>query len=103
MSSQRLKFRIVSSSGEDPEFPVHELLSHSQNSRGWQSPRFCEYPQHVVLQFFSPVKIKQIQFLSHQSKISSKIELFTYCPERDNISMPVTPITPNLLKYKRLG
>ena len=26
------------------EYPVTELLTQSPQSRGWQSPRFCDYP-----------------------------------------------------------
>jgi len=32
---QKLKFRIVDFSGEDPEYPVTELLAQSPQSRGW--------------------------------------------------------------------
>ena len=36
----KLKFRVIYCSGEDPEFPVTELLENSPSSRGWQSPKF---------------------------------------------------------------
>lgn len=61
--------------GESEGYPVTELLNHTPFSRGWQSSKFCEYPQEIVLEFPSPVRVKQIQFLSHQYKISSKIEI----------------------------
>ena len=64
-------------SGEDPDYPVTELNFHSPQTRGWQSPRFCEYPQEIGLQFTDGgVGISQVQLLSHQSKIASRIELF---------------------------
>jgi centrosomal protein CEP104 len=52
----------------------------------------------LVLNFTSVIKIKQIQFLSHQSKISSKIELFTYLPED---GLPRQDINHN--EFRRLG
>ena len=39
--------------------------------------RFCEYPQEIGIQFLeAPVRMTQVQLLSHQSKIATKIELF---------------------------
>ena len=74
----KLKFRIVSFSSEDNDFPVTELLKHGPQSKGWQS-----------FQFICPVQIQQLQFLSHQSKISSKIEIFTYMPENPSVLPPM--------------
>ncbi len=36
---------MVHCSSEDPEFPATELNAHSPHTLGWQSARFCEYPQ----------------------------------------------------------
>lgn len=94
---QKLTFRIVDFSGEDPQYPVTELLSGSPQSKGWQSQRFCDWPQSITFQFFGPVRLKQLQFLSHQCKISSKIELFTAMP---NLRSPAPD--PDL-KFKKLG
>ncbi len=41
---QKLKFRIISCSSEEAEYPAHELLTQSPQSKGWQSARFCDYP-----------------------------------------------------------
>lgn len=79
-SSARLKYKIVHCTSEDPEYPVSELLAHSSQTKGWQTARFCEYPQELGLQFETPVHLRQVQFLSHQSKIATKIELFTAMP-----------------------
>lgn len=47
---------------------VNDSLSHC---------RFCEYPQEIGLAFVDGVvSISQIQLLSHQSKITTRIELF---------------------------
>ena len=78
--SGKLKYRIIHSTGEDSEYPVTELLTQSPQSRGWQSPRFCDYPQEITIQFMQPVVLQQIQFLSHQCKIASRIELYACLP-----------------------
>lgn len=93
----KIKFRVISCSGEDPQYPVTELLTQSPQSKGWQSPRFCDYPQEITLQFTSPVRVKQLQLLCHQSKIPSKIELFVYLPDM------TSPIENNEYRYKKLG
>jgi centrosomal protein CEP104 len=39
--------------------------------------RFCEYPQELGVQFVDGiVQLAQVQLLSHQSKIATRIELF---------------------------
>lgn len=73
----KLRFRVVHHSGEDNEFPAEELNIHSPNTRGWQSPRFCEYPQELGFAMEAGMcRLNQIQLLSHQSKISTKVEIF---------------------------
>lgn len=67
--------------GQEEGYPVTELLNHTPFSKGWQSSRFCDYPQEITLEFASYVKIKQLQFLSHQYKISSKIEIHILNPK----------------------
>lgn len=94
----KLKFRVVSFSSEDPDFQVTELLKHGPHTKGWQSSRFCDYPQEIILQMSVPARIKQLQLLSHQFKVSSKVELYTYCPETPG-SMP----SLDSIKFKRLG
>lgn len=69
----RANFRIAHCSSEDPEYPVSELLLQSPNCKGWQSKRFCQYPQTIVYELVEPTIIKQISILSHQSKIATKM------------------------------
>ena len=38
--------------------------------------RFCEFPQELGLQLAQPGRLTQVQLLSHQCKIATKIELF---------------------------
>lgn len=78
---QKLRFAIHSCSGEDPDFPARELLFHSTATQGWQSPRFCKYPQEIVLKLDKPAKLSRIQTLSHEFKIATKIEVFVGLPD----------------------
>lgn len=73
----KLKFRVIYFSSEDDEYPASELNAHSPQTRGWQSFRYCEYPQELGFEIEGGVsKLSQVQLLSHQSKISTKIEVF---------------------------
>ncbi|EAR95577.1 centrosomal protein, putative (macronuclear) [Tetrahymena thermophila SB210] len=94
---QKLAYKIKSCSSEEQTHRVSELLMQSPQSKGWQSSRFCDYPQEIVLQFHSPVRVRQIQFLSHQYKIASRIEIFVYMPDQN------TPFINTEFKYKKLG
>jgi centrosomal protein CEP104 len=72
----KLPFDISVCGGEDPDFPASALtLPHEAGVQGWQSPRFIEYPVELGLEFPSPVNVEQLQLLSHQSKITTKIEI----------------------------
>ena len=55
-----------------------------------QTTRFCQFPQEVTFELgvsisspvpstSSPPRIRQVQILSHQCKIATKIELFVAC------------------------
>ena len=59
------------------------MLNHTPFSRGWLSARFCNYPQEILLEFPKIVRIKAIQFLSHQYNIASKIEVFVRPPSSE--------------------
>ena len=53
------------------------------------------------MQFPHLVKLKQLQFLSHQSKVASKIELFTFLPSGPQSLTSQIPL--NEIEFKRLG
>eukprot|EP00929_Paragymnodinium_shiwhaense_P035233 TRINITY_DN19049_c0_g2_i2.p1 TRINITY_DN19049_c0_g2~~TRINITY_DN19049_c0_g2_i2.p1 ORF type:complete len:1031 (+),score=209.74 TRINITY_DN19049_c0_g2_i2:87-3095(+) len=99
-SHSKLKYKVVKCTSEDPDHLVQELLSTAPQSGGWQTKQFCEYPQEIGLQFEGLVHLRQVQFLSHQSKIATKIELFTAQPPRD-ASGGVPPY--GSIQFKRLG
>ena len=94
-------YKVIYCSGEDPQFPVTELLDPTVNSKGWQSQKYCTYPQEIILQFQGVINISQLQILSHQSKIASKVELFTFNPN----SMPTgaARLPLNEIQFQKLG
>ena len=68
---------MVSYSSEDADYPASQLNTVSPSTRGWQSVRFCTYPQELGFELLDgETQISQLQLLSHQSKISSKVEIF---------------------------
>ncbi|KAL3902762.1 MAG: hypothetical protein SGPRY_011936 [Prymnesium sp.] len=71
-----LSYRVVACTSEDESHPARELQRYSADSRGWQSTRWCDFPQELVLQFQGGVTLQQVQVLSHQFKIASRVELF---------------------------
>ncbi|KAG2484841.1 hypothetical protein HYH03_016407 [Edaphochlamys debaryana] len=94
---QKLRYTVHACSGEDTDYPVRELLYHSPQTRGWQSPRFCKYPQEIVLRLEQTCKVQQIQILSHEYKIATRVEVF--------VGAPANPADtdPNACVFKRLG
>lgn len=68
---------MVKFSSEDIDNPAEQLNTVNPRTKGWQSVRFCQYPQELGFELDDgPAKLNQIQILSHQSKISTKIEIF---------------------------
>ena len=82
-SWQKIPFKIIHVSSEDENHSIKELLNHTPFSRGWISAKFCNYPQEILLEFPNPIKMREIQFLSHQFNIASKIEIFIKTPGSD--------------------
>jgi len=73
----KLRFRVVHSTSQDPGYPAEELNVHSPNTRGWQSVKFSEYPQELGFEIDGgDARLSQVQILSHQSKIATKVEIF---------------------------
>jgi len=70
---------------------------------GWCSKKFCSYPQELILQFAVPIRLRQLQILSHQYKISSRVEIFYYLPARQVGQLHhYTPFDPNA-QFVRVG
>ena len=76
---EKLDFTVCHYSGEDVDYKAIELNEHTPQTKGWQSSRFCEYPQEIGFMLIgssSAPYLNQLQILSHQSKIASKMEVY---------------------------
>ncbi|CDW78329.1 UNKNOWN [Stylonychia lemnae] len=85
----RLNYRAYYATSEDPEYPAQLIQvdyskdeEYQRTANGWQTKKFCSYPQEIIVQIMSPMRVKQIQILSHQYKISSRIEVYYYFPPK---------------------
>ena len=74
--TQKIKFQVVYATGSDDEYSSSSLESHGPSVKGWRSERFCVYPQELVLQLPSVIRVRKLQILSHQYLIARKIELY---------------------------
>jgi len=97
--THKLKYRLIESSSEDPDYPLYELL-RGTSSNGWMSVRFCTFPQEIIIQFLTPVNLKQINILSNEKKISSMIEFYSYYPSSSTGGDSAQDIYKN---YKRVS
>lgn len=84
MSKEKLSHRVVYCSSEDSGHLAHELSfssssDNNNNNKGWISSKQSNYPQELGFELLSRSNdciLTQIQLLSHQSKISTKIEVY---------------------------
>ncbi|POM72333.1 Hypothetical protein PHPALM_10963 [Phytophthora palmivora] len=73
----KLRFSVVAFTSEDAASPASELDEHAANSQGYMTARNCSYPQELVLQLTDGVcRLTQVQLLSHQTHIATKMELY---------------------------
>ena len=94
---QKLNYKIIKlSSSEDALSESNHKNITFENS--WSSEMFCTYPQQIIIQFDSPVNLRQINIISHEKKISEKISFFSFCPQKD-ISIP----NYNIVNYENIG
>nr|KAF6443346.1 centrosomal protein 104 [Molossus molossus] len=93
----KIGFVVVSSSGHEDGFSARELMIHAPTVSGWRSPRFCRFPQEIVLQTAERCRMKKLQLLAHQYMIPSKVEF--YVSER--LPEPFAP--PQAERFRRLG
>ncbi|CAG8567618.1 5539_t:CDS:10 [Ambispora gerdemannii] len=93
MPLQHLEFDVIHATGWDDNYPPEQLIPRDRlhfdgsnnnhlnagvkHGKGWQSPRFCSYPQEIILQLTSgPARILKIQILSHHYKITSQLDIY---------------------------
>ncbi len=91
---RKCRFQAIYCSSEEPGFTADQVNIHSVTSQGWQTLKFCEYPQELGLRIVADDDdfvnddrqntsankatkcLTQLQLLSHESKISTRIELY---------------------------
>ena len=83
----KLNYKLIESTTEDKQYPLRELKK-GLNGSGWQSDRFCQYPQYIYIQFIQPTLIKRIELVLHEKNIPTKIKFYTFIPKTkdENIS-----------------
>eukprot|EP00656_Telonema_subtile_P032452 TRINITY_DN3563_c0_g1_i1.p1 TRINITY_DN3563_c0_g1~~TRINITY_DN3563_c0_g1_i1.p1 ORF type:complete len:263 (+),score=56.71 TRINITY_DN3563_c0_g1_i1:173-961(+) len=80
-SRQSVRYTVQSASSEHPDYPYSELNQQTEETLGWRSAPHCEYPQTIQLRFSQRVDLAQLQLLSHEYMIPSKVELLTMDPD----------------------
>lgn len=93
----KIGFVVVSSSGHEDGFSARELMIHAPTVSGWRSPKFCQFPQEIVLQMVERCRIRKLQLLAHQYMISSKVEFYI------SESLPEYLVPYQAERFRRLG
>ncbi|GAB1289308.1 Centrosomal protein of 104 kDa [Apodemus speciosus] len=72
-------------------------MIHAPTVSGWRSPKFCQFPQEIVLQMVERCRIRKLQLLAHQYMISSKVEFYI------SESLPEYLVPYQAERFRRLG
>uniref|UniRef100_H2Z822 Centrosomal protein of 104 kDa n=1 Tax=Ciona savignyi TaxID=51511 RepID=H2Z822_CIOSA len=72
----KVGYSIVGSTGEAEGYGARNLEHQNPTVPGWQTPRFCVYPQELIIRMNERTNVKKLQLLAHQFMIPSKIEFF---------------------------
>ncbi|EPY25115.1 hypothetical protein STCU_06835 [Strigomonas culicis] len=87
-----LPYDVVYCTSQDDDYPVYHLSevadAKEAEHKGWQSARFGKIPQTLVLRFHGNVWLQQIRILSHETKISSKVEIRVFQLKKDMLDSP---------------
>ncbi|XP_060603860.1 centrosomal protein of 104 kDa-like isoform X3 [Ruditapes philippinarum] len=93
----KIPFKVIHASGQDENFRAAELNHHNPLTKGWQSAKYCLYPQDLVIQLEKRARLRKIQVLSHQYDIATRIEIFVGDVPED------LPCVLDNARYTRLG
>ncbi|XP_053516221.1 centrosomal protein of 104 kDa isoform X2 [Artibeus jamaicensis] len=93
----KIGFVVVSSSGHEDGFSARELMIHAPTVSGWRSPRFCQFPQEIVVQTVERCRIRKLQLLAHQYMVPSKVEFYV------SESLPEYFAPYQAERFRRLG
>ncbi|KAH6577880.1 hypothetical protein BASA62_000640 [Batrachochytrium salamandrivorans] len=101
-----MDFKVLSSSGYDERHPPSELLvdKHTPMAIGWQSERFCLFPQELVLHLTAGVcRIRKIQLLAHHFKIPTRVEVHLATVPQAAAWAGFGPGSLSSVKFQRIG
>nr|XP_014278141.2 centrosomal protein of 104 kDa-like [Halyomorpha halys]XP_024219115.1 centrosomal protein of 104 kDa-like isoform X2 [Halyomorpha halys] len=73
---RKAPFNVIFASSEDEKFRASELDEHGPTVKGWQSHRYCQFPQEIIFRLHYPISLTQVQILAHQYLIPRKLELW---------------------------
>lgn len=75
-----LNYKVTEITSTDPAYSEQSINTDhtfgATHGRGWVSRKFCDFPQIIVIRFETPIRLKTLQFLSHETMISSRTELY---------------------------
>ena len=110
---ERLLYRVVECSSESSFHPCSELEANNVISggvhygEGWSTSNYVSYPQTLTIEFFADAcHLRRILVLSHETKISSTLEIFAALGTRrrlDDESIAEARREANKARYQRLG
>ena len=61
MTARRISFQVINASSEDEGHPASELNQQNPQTKGWQSDRFCAYPQEITIALQQRCDLVQLQ------------------------------------------
>lgn len=70
-----LKYAVEDFTSQDELFPANNL-SIFPLEKGWNSAPFADFPQSLTFFFEGEVEVKKLQILSHEYKISTKVDIY---------------------------
>lgn len=61
MAARRIAFSVIAASSEDEGHPAIELNQQNPQTKGWQSDRFCAFPQEITIALQTRCDLVQLQ------------------------------------------
>eukprot|EP00042_Codosiga_hollandica_P057318 m.845941 g.845941 ORF g.845941 m.845941 type:complete len:1144 (+) comp59554_c0_seq31:109-3540(+) len=99
--SGRIPFSVVFAAGAADGHAAVNLQEAGPAARGWQSARYCLFPQEIVVQLEDTTRLRKLQILAHQYKIPTRIEFFIGVVPSDKLA--VRNISYKDCVFERLG
>ena len=75
MNTQFINYNIISCTSVDKNYPIISIQNASIRSNGWQSLPNPTYPIDFIIDLNEPIELDNLQFVSHQSKIPTRVDL----------------------------